>query len=110
MSITYTWAITDLKTKTEGSNADSVVQTSWQKIGTDEDGNVGIFNGATPFSSVDADPYVPFEDLTESIVVGWVQAIVVEDYEIHVNAMIAKGIANAIDPTVQRPAPWVVSK
>ena len=43
MAITYTWEITSLKTKTEGSNTDAVVQTYWKKTGTDDAGKCGLF-------------------------------------------------------------------
>ena len=66
MAITYTWAVTGLKKKTEGSNTDAVVQTYWTKTGTDDNDNVGVFSGATPFTSADADPFVAFADLTEA--------------------------------------------
>ena len=51
MAITYTWKVTSLKTKNEGSNQNAVVQTYWQKIGTDENGNEAVFSGATPFTT-----------------------------------------------------------
>jgi hypothetical protein len=92
MAVTYTWEVTSLKTKNEGSNLNAVVQTYWKKIGTDSQGNVGEFEGATPFTSanVPANEFLPFEELTEEIVLGWIQAEVTGDYEQHVNSRIQK--------------------
>ena len=65
-----------------------------EKEGTDSDGNVGSFAGATPFDNGDptADDYIAFADLTEADVLGWIQAVVVGDYETHVNSQIQKQI------------------
>lgn len=95
MAITYTWELTSLKKKNVGNLTDFVAQTYWKKIGTDENGVTGEFSGATPFTpEADADPatFISFEDLTEAQVLGWIQEIVVGDYEKHVNEQIAKQI------------------
>jgi hypothetical protein len=94
MSMTYTWEITSLKTKTEGSNTSAVIQTYWKKTGTDENGRSGIFDGATPLTSanVPEGEFIPFEELTEEIVLGWIQSQIDEFYENHINAQIQKQI------------------
>jgi hypothetical protein len=110
MAATYTWAFTSVKTKTEGDNIDAVVQTYWTKTGTDEDGNTGVFSGATPFTSVDVPEgeFVAFSDLTEEIVLGWIQGVFVdnEPYENHVNEQIAKQIDAKKNPVVEKDLPW----
>lgn len=85
----YTWEVTGLKADPNGG----VVQTYWKKTGTDADGNVGTFSGATPFE-VDPDDtdYIPFDQLTEADVLGWIQAVVVDSYEEHVNGQIQRQI------------------
>ncbi len=109
MAITYTWKVTGVKTKTEDGNTDAVVQTYWTKTGTDENGNTGTFSGATPFSSLnmpEGSTFVPFAELTEEIVLGWIQDIVVGNYEEHVNAQIAKQISDKITPVTEPALPW----
>ena len=108
MAITYTWEITGLKKKNEGSNTDAVVQTDWTKKGTDDDGNIGVFSGATPFTSADADPFVAFADLTEEVVLGWIKAVADVDgsYKEHINAQIQKQIDDQITPVVDADMPW----
>jgi len=107
MAITYTWAVTGLKTKTEGDNVNAVVQTYWTKTGTDGT-NTGVFNGATPFTSVDvpAGEFVAFEDLTEETVLGWIQATVTGGYEEHVNGQIQKQIDDKVSPITEAHLPW----
>lgn len=108
MAITYTWKVTSVKTKTEGANQEAVVQTYWTKTGTDEDGHTGTFSGATPFTSVNVPngDFIPFADLTEEIVLGWIQAVVVGGYEEHVNGQIQKQIDEKHNPIVEASLPW----
>lgn len=108
MSITYTWKITGLKTRTEGANQDAVVQTYWTKTGIDENGSEGSFQGATPFTSVDVPEgqFVPFADLSEEAVIEWVKAVVVGHYETHVNNAIAKQIEEKTSPISEAQMPW----
>ena len=109
MAITYTWAVTSLKTRTEGSNENAVVQTYWTKTGTDEAGNTGIFSGATPFTTTtmpEGSTFVPLAELTEAIVLSWIQDVVVGGYENHVNGVIANQIAEKATPITDTPMPW----
>jgi len=101
MSMTYTWEVTGLKNTSDGT----IVQTYWKKTGTDTDGNSGSFAGATPFDNGDpSDPdYIAFADLTEADVLGWIQAVVVDDYEDHVNAQIQKQIDGLAVTNVDMP-------
>lgn len=94
MALTYTWKVTSLKKKNSGSLNGVVFQTYWQKIGTDENGHTGSFSGATPFdpARVDANNFVAFDQLTEAIVLGWIQAVVIGPYEEHVNEQIQRQI------------------
>ena len=108
MAITYTWEVTGVKVKNEGDHTDAVVQTYWKKIGTDENGNVGSFSGATPFSAADvaAEDFVAFNDLTQDIVLGWIQAEVVDGYEEHVNGKIQEQIDEQVTPITEPELPW----
>jgi hypothetical protein len=107
MTITYTWAVTGMKVTTVGTESDYVVQTYWTKTGTDENGNTGVFNGATPIDpNPDQPDFIPYDQLTQEIVLGWIQPMVTEDYEAHVDEQIAAQIADKIDPVVDQPLPW----
>jgi hypothetical protein len=107
MSITYTWELTSLKKQTINSNEDVIIQTYWKKIGTNEDGIQGIFNGATPFNpeSINFDNFTSYADLTKEQVLGWIQAIAVNEYEEHINSRIEKQINDKINAveTVDNP-------
>ena len=98
----YTWQLTSLKRKDTSDLQNIVVQTYWKKTGTDENGNEGSFSGATPFDLSSADPtnFTSYEDLTEEAVLGWIQSVVVGDYERHVNEKIAEQIEAIVSPVV----------
>jgi hypothetical protein len=98
----YTWQLTSLKRKDTSELNNIVVQTYWKKTGTDENGNTGKFLGATPFdlNTVDPTNFISYEDLTEEDVLGWIQSVVVGDYERHVNEKIAEQIEAIASPAV----------
>jgi len=106
----YTWQLTSLKRKDSSDLKNIIVQTFWKKIGTDENGNTGEFSGATPFdlSSVDPDNFVSYEDLTEEMVLGWIQSVVIGSYEEHVNLQIANQISDKVSPVTEVTSefPW----
>lgn len=106
----YTWKLLSLKRKDTTDIKNIVCQTMWEKIGTDENGNTGKFCGATPFdlSTVDPNNFVSYEDLTEEMVLGWIQSVVVNDYEQHVNEKIAEQIERIVSPEVHVTSgfPW----
>ena len=113
MALTLEYSVTSLKVKDE-TNAEGVLlenavcQTYWKVIGTDENGNKGEFQGATPFSAVTVPEanFKAFADLTEADVVAWIQAVVDADpsYKEHIEAQIQR----EIDKTVTREVamPW----
>lgn len=109
MAITYTWKVTGLRTRNEGDHINAVVQTYWEKIGTDENGNQGIFSGATPFTAADVpeNEFIAFEDLTEEIVLSWIKPLVYGRYEEHIHQRIQEQIDLKINPIVDQELPWV---
>ena len=106
--MTYTWKIIEVKTADTENVTDAVVQTYWEKIGTDENGNKGVFSGATPFpqSSINPETFIPYTELTEEIVLEWIQNVVVGSYEEHVNEQIQKQID--LKSIKQPELPWAL--
>jgi hypothetical protein len=99
----YTWKITGIKRKDSETLKNIIVQTYWKKIGTDENGNTGEFCGATPFdlSTVNANNFTKYEDLTEEMILSWIQSVVVGSYESRVNEQIVNEIEEKVNPTVE---------
>jgi hypothetical protein len=98
MGLTYEWKLTGLKKQNTSNLNDVVVGTNWKLTGTDEDGNVGTFTGATPFEAQDlnGDGFIDYQDLTEELVMGWVKNHVSgsspSNYMNHINQQIQKQI------------------
>ena len=99
MAFTYTWEVTGIKTKNETNNdgivlPNAICQTYWKVTGTDENGESGTFSGATPFSAANLteEEFQLLDTLTEEIVLGWIQGVVVDSYKEHVDAMIQRQI------------------
>lgn len=109
MAITYTWAVTSMKVVDTADLENVVIQTYWTKTGVDEDGNSGMFSGATPLplSTVDPDNFTPYEELTQEIVIGWIQQAIND--QTHINEQIQKQINNKKNPIVEKPLPWASS-
>lgn len=112
---TYTYEVTSLKVRDEvvgnTTNINSVVQTYWKLTGTDENGNAGTFSGATPFSTTkmtEGDTFVPFEELTEEIVIGWISDVVTGNpgFQQHIDEQIQKQINEKIRPISEPNMPW----
>lgn len=109
MSITYTWKITGIKTKNTNGLTDAVIQTYWTKTGRDENGNEGVFSGATPIViSENTEGFIPFDQLTEEQVLEWIKPQVTGHYEDHVNAQILKQIDEKVNDSSPRDVklPW----
>ena len=103
MALTYTWKLKSLKKTDTADFQDIIVQTYWECTGTDEDGDSGTFHGATPFKAqdVDGDGFITYADLTEEIILGWVQSIVTGGYKDHVDEQIMKQINETKNPVVE---------
>jgi hypothetical protein len=107
MAITYEWDVTSMKVVDVNNLENIVIQTYWSKKGTDENGNEGIFYGATPLPIADLDPnnFVPYNQLTKQIVINWIQDMIKDQN--HINEQIQKNINLKKNPLVEKPLPWV---
>ena len=100
MGFTYEWKLTGLRKQNSDTVEEAIIGTSWKLIGTDEDGNTGTFTGATPFNinTINTGSFVPYNELTEDIVLGWVKNHVSgsgsTNYMEHINGQIQKEITS----------------
>ena len=107
----YTWAVTGITSATVTDLSDVVINVKWNCMGTDDNGNEGVFIGATPLETKDIDPatFVPFDQLTEALVLSWVQPVVMSNarYWQHINDAITEQIARkAGNVNPNAPLPW----
>lgn len=105
MAITYTF--TNIRVEIAPSLdglTDVVTRVRYDYIGVDENGIEATFVGATPMPLPSDENFIPFNQLTESEVIGWLEAVVNTD---HMQEVIVKGINNQISPKyVPVPNPW----
>jgi len=78
MGYTFDWKLTALRKQQTANIEDAVVGTQWKLKATDEDGFSGEFTGATPFDlkAINTGSFVPYNELTETMVLGWVKNLV----------------------------------
>ena len=104
--MTPVWTISALDVKPqEGNLTDVVITAHWSCTGTQDGFSTNVY-GTCSFSQP-GDPFTPYDQLTQAIVLGWIQPVVTGSYEEHVNGVIAKQIADKIDPVTEPDLPWV---
>jgi hypothetical protein len=95
----YTWTISNLYTQTIEGNADYVVIANYNTTGVDGEYTASLSNTAQ-FSTEDVTTFIPYEDLTEEIVINWVKESLGENGIISVEACLQGQIDSQINPPV----------
>jgi hypothetical protein len=96
----YTWTIANLE---RNAADDGVVIAHWRVTAEDGEHTASSYGtvGFTP--DPDAEGFVPFDQLTEATVIGWVQAELDQDA---IEAGLAAQIEEAKAPAVVSGTPW----
>ena len=105
---TFTWAVTALYTETVGTEQDYVVIANYTVVGVDDTYSASLSNIAR-FSTESVSPFIPYEDLTEADVIGWIQTDLGVDGVNNLYACIQGQIDSQINPPVvpvNTPLPW----
>jgi hypothetical protein len=105
---TYTWNVTALYTETIDGEQNYVVIANYEVVGVDGEYTASLSNIAR-FSTASVTPFVPYEDLTEDIVIGWIQTDLGVDGVSNLEACIQGQINSEINPPVtpqNTPLPW----
>ena len=105
---TYTWAVTSLYTETVAGEQNYVVIANYEVVGVDSTYSASLSNIAR-FSTESVSPFVPYEDLTNAIVIGWIQEGLGVDGVNNLEACIQGQIDSQINPPivpVNTPLPW----
>ena len=95
----YTWEVTSLYTETIDEKQDYVVIANYVVVGTDATYTASLTNIAR-FSTESVTPFIPYEDLTNDIVVGWIQQDLGVDGVSNLEACIQGQIDSQINPPV----------
>jgi len=105
---TYTWAVTALYTETIDGDSNYVVIANYEVVGVDGEYTASLSNIAR-FNTESVTPFVPYEDLTNDIVIGWIQDELGVDGVSNLEACIQGQIDSQISPPVtpqSQPLPW----
>jgi hypothetical protein len=105
---TFTWAVTALYTETVAGEQDYVVIANYSVVGVDGTYSASLSNIAR-FSTASVSPFIPYDQLTEAIVIGWIQTDLGVDGVANIEACIQGQIDSQINPPVvpmNTPLPW----
>ena len=105
---TYTWNVTALYTETIDGEQNYVVIANYEVVGVDGTYTANLSNNAQ-FSTASVSPFVPYEDLTNDIVIGWIQSELGTDGVANLEACLQGQIDSQINPPVvpqNTPLPW----
>jgi len=106
-STTYTWTIAALDcSNTDDAFPAKVITAHWRLDGEFADTHAGVY-GTVSFEEPEAGSFVPFDQLTEEQVIGWVEAALGDEQVAEYKANIEQQIADKIAPPVEsKPLPW----
>lgn len=100
---TFTWIVKQLLTQTIDGEQNYVVIANYEVTGVDGDYTSSISDSAR-FSTANVDNFIPYQDLTNDIVIGWIQALLgvdgVANYESSIQGQIDSQINPPVTPEV----------
>ena len=105
----YTWVVTALYTQTIEGKQDYVVIANYDVTGTDGTYSASLTSNTAQFSTEQVETFIPYEDLTNDIVVNWIKETLGENGIISIEACIQGQIDSQINPPQSpqnTPLPW----
>jgi hypothetical protein len=110
MAITYTWQILHFFTADLEDKKDAVVEIFWRKIGTDENGNIGSYEGQTRFDPAVLEKsklaFSDFSKLKEKTVLKWIESNINENIMFNIDESIQNKINRAKYNIKTADLPW----
>ena len=106
---TITWTIEQLSCyPQEFDQTDVVFSAAWRVNGTDGTYNATVYGSQSVAPYTEGAPFIPYADLTQPEVIGWVQNAMGESQVAAINASIEQQIENQVNPpTTNPPLPWI---
>jgi hypothetical protein len=114
MSNTYAWFIRRMESYPQfdpgngrGPLQNVVCRVSWARQGFDDNGNATEIPGEQDIEFSASDAFVPYSELKEADVIGWIEAALGADQVSALNAALDAKLAALSAPVVERlPLPW----
>jgi hypothetical protein len=103
MATTYTWTINSMYT-VDQPDPNYVVNVLWTLTGVDGTTTASI-DGNTMFDSNQSSTFIPYANLTEAIVIGWIPADAISNAQACVQGQIDSMITPPVSPQ-NTPLPW----
>ena len=103
MATTFTTTIVSMYT-VQQPDPDYVVNAIWKVTGVDG-ANIASIGGNTQFSSQQSDTFVPYAQLTEATVIGWIPEQDISNAQACVQGQIDSMITPPVSPE-NTPLPW----
>lgn len=104
---TFAWTVNNMFTQQQ-PDPNYVVTVLWELTATDGQYTAST-TGFTNFDSQQSTTFIPYDQLTQDIVIGWVQASLgeqgVTNYEVSMQAQIDSQINPPVNPQ-NTPLPW----
>jgi hypothetical protein len=100
---TFTWTVNQMFTL-QAPEPDYVVNAIWTLTGTDGT-NTASIGGNTVFESQQGSTFVPYNELTEATVIGWIPAEQIASAQSCVQGQIDSMINPPVSPE-NTPLPW----
>ena len=107
MATTYTWSV-DAMYAVDQPDPNYVVNVVWTLTGVDGTTTASI-GGNTIFESNQSGTFIPYDQLTQSTVIGWVQAALGEQGVANFKANVQGQINSILNPPISpmnTPLPW----
>lgn len=96
---TFTWKVLSLYTETIAGEQNYVVIANYEVVGVDGVYSSSI-NDSARFSTANVDNFIPYQDLTNDIVIGWIQSLLGVDGVANYESSIQGQIDSQINPPV----------
>jgi hypothetical protein len=103
MATTFTTTIVSMYTLQQ-PDPNYVVNAIWEVTGVDGD-NTASIGGNTQFSSQQSDTFIPYAQLTEATVIGWIPEQDISNAQACVQGQIDSMITPPVSPE-NTPLPW----
>lgn len=103
MSNTYTWKINELERNTSDGG---VVVVHYGVDCTDGTDTIGAYGTVSLTPDASADDFVAFDDLTEAMVIGWVQDALGADAVANMQTQLDNKLNEMQNPVVVAGKPW----
>ena len=103
MATTFTTTVVSMYT-VQQPDPDYVVNAIWEVIGVDGT-NTASIQGNTQFSSQQSDTFIPYAQLTEATVIGWIPEQDISNAQACVQGQIDSMITPPVSPE-NTPLPW----